>query len=388
MQRTAFLFLVLLLGWALFSLELQPAGAAEPGISDSRILVGTSVPLTGHASYLGHGIVTGMNAYFNHINSQGGILGRTIESRAYDDDYNPPLMISNVQKLIDKDKVFALISLVGTPTTLTVVGLCRERQIPLLFSFTGAIELRYPIKKYVINLRPTYWDECAAAVDYFIKQGKRRFAVFYQNDAYGLNGRNGVERRLIKYDLNLVAEASYIRGVSDVENQVLEIKKYNPDVVVMIGTADACSAFIRNAVRQGMKDVWFSNVSFVGSHELAQCLRGCKATVFVTEVFPSPYDTSYPAVREYRQLMKTFFPEIEPNLVSLEGFLNAKLFVEALKRIGDRPDREKLIRVLENMRDVDIGIGEKVNFSRIDHQGIDRVYIARIKDGKIIYLQD
>ena len=388
MQRSAFIFIVFLLGWTLFFIELQSAGAAEQGISDSRILVGTSVPLTGHASYLGHGIVTGMNAYFNHINNQGGILGRTIESIVYDDDYNPPLMISNVQKLIDKDKVFALIGLVGTPTTLTVVSLCQERQIPLLFSFTGAIELRIPVKKYVINLRPSYRDECAAAVDYFIKHGKRRFAVFYQNDAYGLNGRNGIERRLIKYDLDLVTEASYIRGVSDVENQVKEIKKYNPDVVVMIGTADVCSTFVRKAFRQGMEDTWFSNVSFVGSHELAKCLPDCKATVFVTQVFPSASDTSYPAVREYRQLMKTFFPETEPSQVSLEGFLNAKLLVEALKRSGNAPDRERLVSILEEMHEVDIGIGENVNFSPNDHQGLDRVYITRIEDGKIIYLQD
>jgi len=137
-----------------------------------------------------------------------------------------------------------------------------------------------------------------------------------------------------------------------------------------------------------MKDVWFSNVSFVGGHELARRLPGCKATVFVTQVFPSTADTSLPAIMEYRQLMKTFFPAIEPDLVSLEGFLNAKLFVEALKLNGDDPDRERLIRTIEDMHEFDIGIGEKANFSRIDHQGLHKVYITRIEDGKIIYLQD
>jgi ABC-type branched-subunit amino acid transport system substrate-binding protein len=225
-------------------------------------------------------------------------------------------------------------------------------------------------------------------VDYFVKQGKRRIAVFYQNDAYGLNGRDGVERRLIKYDLGLAAEASYIRGVSDVETQVQEIKKCNPDVVVMIGTADPCAAFIVEAVRQGMQDVLFSTVSFVGAHELAKRLPQCKAGVFVTQVFPSISDTSLPTVREYRQLMQTFFPDTEPNQVSLEGFLNAKLFVEALKRKGADLDRESLVKTIEDMHEFDIGIGEKVSFSRIDHQGLDKIYITRIVDGKIIYLQD
>lgn len=364
------------------------AGAVEQGITDNKILVGTSVPLSGHASYLGHGVITGIKAYFEYINNQGGILGRKIELVAYDDDYNPPLMISNVKRLIEKDRVFALIGLVGTPTTLTVVGFCQEWKIPLLFSFTGAIELRNPVKKFIMNLRPSYWDECATAVDYFIMHGKKRFAVFYQNDAYGINGRNGVERRLIKYDLNLIAEASYIRGQSDVQDQVREIKEYNPDVVVMIGTADACSAFVREAVSMGIKDVWFSNVSFVGSHELVRKLENSEATVFVTEVFPSPFDTSLPAVKEYLRLMKVFYPEIGPSPLSLEGFLSAKLFVEAMRRIGSNPDRQSLIGILEDMHDVDIGIGENVNFSSLDHQGLDRVYMTRVENGKIIYFQD
>ncbi|MEW6291236.1 MAG: ABC transporter substrate-binding protein [Thermodesulfobacteriota bacterium] len=382
------LFLVFGLFQPFFSIEPQSAEAAGQDVPGSDILIGTSLPLTGHASYLGLGIFTGMNAYFKHVNSQNGVHGRKIMCVAYDDDYNPPLMISNVRRLIDKDRVFALIGLVGTPTTLTIVEQCEQQKIPLLFPFTGAIELRQPIKNYVLNLRPSYWDEGAAAVDYFVKQGKRRIAVFYQNDAYGLNGRDGVERRLIKYDLGLVAEASYIRGVSDVETQVQEIKKCNPDVVVMIGTADPCAAFIVEAVRQGMQDVLFSTVSFVGAHELAKRLPQCKAGVFVTQVFPSISDTSLPTVREYRQLMQTFFPDTEPNQVSLEGFLNAKLFVEALKRKGADLDRESLVKTIEDMHEFDIGIGEKVSFSRIDHQGLDKIYITRIVDGKIIYLQD
>jgi ABC-type branched-subunit amino acid transport system substrate-binding protein len=388
MRWFVMLFFVFGLFQPFFSLVTQPVEAAGQDVSGSGILVGTSLPLTGHASYLGLGIVTGMNAYFKHVNSQGGVHGRKIKLLAYDDDYNPPLMISNVKSLIDKDRVFALIGLVGTPTTLTIVEQCEKQKIPLLFPFTGAIELRQPVKDYVLNLRPSYWDEGAAAVDYFVKQGKRRIAVFYQNDAYGFNGRDGVERRLIKYDLGLAAEASYIRGVSDVNNQVQEIKKSNPDVVVMIGTADPCSAFIVEAVRQGMQDVLFSNVSFVGAHELAKRLPQCNAGVFVTQVFPAIVDTSLPAVREYRQLMQTFFPATEPDQVSLEGYLNAKLFVEALKRNGADPDRESLVRTIEDMREFDIGIGEKVSFSRIDHQGLDKIYITRIVDGKIIYLQD
>ncbi len=371
--------------WAVIPLA---AFAFESGITDVRVTLGSSVPLEGHASYLGRNIACGMQIYFNYLNDHGGVYGRKITTIVYDDDYNPPLMISNVRRLINENRVFALIGLVGTPTTLSVVKTCGDCKVPLLFPFTGARELRYPFKKYIVNLRPSYWNECAAGVDYFIRHSKKRFAVFYQRDAYGFNGRDGVDRRLIKYDLQLVGEASYIRGVSEVEKQVRELKRSAPDVIALIGTADVCAAFIREAVRQGMKDVWYFNVSFVGSQELARRLKDCTATVFITQVVPIPTDVSLPAVREYLRLLKDYFPESEPNLVSFEGFLDAKLFTEALRRADKNPDREGLIRAIEGIRDFDLGIGERVTFGPRDHQGLENIYLTRIQDGKILPVSD
>ncbi len=330
MRRTFFSFfcIVFLAGMLLFSLVLCPVKAADraQNNSSSSVVLGTSVPLTGHASYLGHSIVAGMKAYFKHVNSQGGVHGRSVELIVYDDAYNPPLMISNVQSLIVEDKVDALISLIGTPTTLAVVRKSQKYEVPLLFPFTGAVELRYPSRENVVNLRPGYRMECAASVDYFIKKGRKRVAVFYQNDAYGLNGRNGVERRLIKYDLDLVAEASFSRGVVDVDTKVLEIVEQKPDVIFLIGTADVCAAFIKRAIAIGKDDIWFSAVSFVDAGELMRTLGGIDVTVYVTEVFPSVSDISLPAVREYRQLLNRFYPDMEPGQISFEGILMQKLW--------------------------------------------------------------
>ncbi len=379
-------FPLCVLFWAAISVS---ALAIEPaGTEGSRVTLGSSVPLKGHASFLGGNIACGMQAYFNHVNENGGINGRKIVSIVLDDDYNPPLMISNVKRLINNSHVFALIGLVGTPTTLTVIRMCQDSRTPLLFPFTGAHELRYPFKRYVINLRPGYWQECAAAVDYLVRHGKKRFAVFYQKDAYGLNGLDGVDRRLIRYDLQLVGEASYIRGMPEVSEQVRELKRCRPDAIVLVGTADVCAPFIREAVRQGMEDVWYFNLSFVGSNELAMRLKDCRAKVFITQVVPLPTDMSLPAVREYRGMLKRYFPGCRSNVVSFEGFLDAKLFVEAYRRAGENPDREDLINAIENMREYDLGIGEKVNFGPGDHQGLDNIYLTRIQDGKILPVTD
>ncbi|HDD35250.1 MAG TPA: hypothetical protein ENF30_00450 [Candidatus Desulfofervidus auxilii] len=357
--------------------------ANTPGVTEKQIIIGTSAALSGHAGFLGKSIVCGLRTYFNYVNDKGGIYGRKIHHLAYDDDYNPPLMISNVRRLINKDRVFALIGLVGTPTTLTILKIIEKNRIPLLFPFTGAEELRYPFKKYVFNLRASYWDECATAVDYLIKHGKRRIAVFYQNDAYGLNGRTGVDRRLIKYDMRLLAESTYIRGSTDVLKQVITLKQFKPDAIVMIGTYDACAAFIKEAIRQDMQSVWFFNVSFVGTYQLAKLIKDIDATVFVTQVVPSPDDNFLPAVREYRRLLKLYFPKVKPSFIGLEGFLDAKLLVEALKRTGHNLTQEALIKSIESIHDLDLGISEKVNFAPMNHQGLHKVYITQIKNGKV-----
>ncbi len=362
--------------------------SASPGITDKQILVGTSAALRGHAAFLGKSIVYGLRTYFNYINDKGGINGREIRHIAYDDDYNPPLMISNVRKLIYEDKVFALIGLVGTPTTLTILKIIEKNRIPLLFPFTGAEQLRYPLKRYVFNLRASYWDECAKAVDYLIKHGKKRIAVFYQNDAYGLNGRTGVDRRLIKYDLRIIAEATYTRGCTKVIKQVETLKQFHPDAIVMIGTYDACAAFIKEAIKRGMADTWFFNVSFVGTYQLAKLLKDTNATVFVTQVVPPPNETSLPVVKEYHQLLKLYFPEVRPSFIGLEGFLDAKLFVYALKKAGRNLSQEALITSLESIHNLDLGIGQMINFGPTNHQGWHHVYITQIKNGKIFLIKN
>jgi len=217
-------------------------------------------------------------------------------------------------------------------------------------------------------------------VDFFIKRGKKRFAVFYQRDAYGLNGLQGVERRLIKYDLEPVAKASYLRGVSKVSKQVREIMQARPEVVALIGTADVCAAFIKEAVSY-RRAVSFFGVSFVGAKDLARRLKDIKARVFMTQILPPYTDLSLPAVREYQKIFRKYFPSQPLTALSFEGFLNAKVFVYALKKAGPEVNREKLILTIEKFRNLDIGIGEKINFSETDHQGLNKVFIIQLKNG-------
>ncbi|MCP3930143.1 MAG: ABC transporter substrate-binding protein, partial [Bacteroidetes bacterium] len=165
---------------------------AEVGITDTEIHIGSSLPLEGNLSYLGTQTMHGAMAYIKHINESGGIHNRTIKVTTYNDSYDPATCEKNTKTLINQDKVFALSSYVGTATSAKIVPVIEEAKVPLIGIFTGAEFLREPVKKYVFNIRSSYYEETAGIIDNFWNElGLRKIAVLYQNDAFGEAGLKG-----------------------------------------------------------------------------------------------------------------------------------------------------------------------------------------------------
>lgn len=362
------------------------------GITDKEIVIGSSLALEGHASYLGREILHGALSYINHINETGGVYGRKIRILAYDDGYDPPRCVANTQKLIVEDGVFALFCYVGTPTTVKIIPLVEEARVPLVGMFTGANALREPISRYIINVRASYYQETGAAVKHLVEDlGIKKIAVFYQYDAYGFDGLKGTEIALKGYGLTPVARGTYFRGTVDVEEGLQKIIESRADAVIMIGTYDPCAKFIRLSKESGFNPL-FHNVSFVGAEELARKLGREGEGVIVSQVVPPPElpesRTLLWGASEYEELLKAHFPDDKPNFVGLEGFINAKVLVAAFKRTGWSLDREKFIDAIESIKNYDIGISNTLSFSPMDHQGLERVYFTRIENGRFVLVTD
>ena len=348
------------------------------------------------------------------MNRKGGVNGKKIVLAAKDDGYNPNPAIYNTLDLIEKDRSFLLFNYVGTPTVTRMLPLLRkyrDRHIYLFFPFTGAQPHREaPYAKYVFNLRASYRQETEGLVDNLVAKGAKNIAVFYQIDAYGRSGWDGVRRALSKYNLNIVGEATYRRGAKydrSMNAQVEILKRSNPDAIISIGAYEACAALIRDARDAGL-DVPIANVSFVGSENLLNLLlktgektgKDYTQHLINSQVVPSYEDTSLAAVREYRQLMDRYSPMPPKNLaeggyqplnysfVSFEGFLNAKLLVEILSQMGDNPRRSEIKSVVEAIKNFDIGIDVPISFSPGKHQGLDRVYYTTVRDRSFISLSD
>lgn len=362
---------------------------AVSGVTSTQILFGSSLALSGHASYLGTQTLHGALSYINHVNEQGGIHGRKIKIIAYDDGYDPPKCVKNTLKLIDEDKVFGLFCYAGTPTSVQIIPVVQKAQIPLLGLFTGARILREPVKRYIINVRASYYEETAAAVKHFVEDlHLRKVAVFYQNDAYGLDGLTGAELALRKYDLKPVATGNYIRGTMDLESGLEKIVASRAEAVVMIGTYDPCAKFIRLAREKGFNPI-FHNVSFVGADELARKLGKHGEGVLISQVVPPPEERILlPAAQDYGRLLAKYFPEDVPNFVGFEGFINARILIEGLRRSGRDVTREEFIDAIESLERYFVGIGAEVDFGPDDHQGLDQVYFTVIKNGKLVLLTD
>jgi branched-chain amino acid transport system substrate-binding protein len=369
------------------------SGQAAPGVTDQEIVLGSSLALQGHASYLGIQTLRGYTCYIKYINEMGGVHGRTIRVVAYDDSYDPPICLANTQRLIVEDQVFALFSYVGTPTTVKILPLVEDAKIPLLGMFSGANALREPLNHYVINVRPSYYQETEAAIGHLVKDLQiNKIAVFYQYDAFGFDGLTGMELALKKYGLAPVARGSYIRGTLDVEEGLSKIVASGAEAVVMIGTYEPCAKFIWLARSQGFNPVFYT-VSFVGAEELARRLESLRdITVIMSQVVP-PVDGPESSellgsASEYLALLNRYFPEDRPNSVGLEGYVNARVLVEGLYRAGRDLTREGFIAAIESIRDFPMLPNTTLSFAPDDHKGLDQVYFTRLVNGSFILMKD
>jgi branched-chain amino acid transport system substrate-binding protein len=352
--------------WWLLAACCLGLAQAETGVTDKEIFIGQSAAFSGPAGQIGTEVNLGARTYFQYINQQGGVNGRKIELRSLDDGYEADRAAANTITFIQKDQVFALFGYVGTPTSNAAAPIFMDAKVPFIAPYTGAQSLREPVNHYIINLRASYFDETERIVDQLTTVGVKDIGVFYQNDAYGKAGLEGITRALAKRSLKPAITATVERNSVDVAKASEVLAHASPGAIVEISAYSSCAALIRQMRQKGYGGQ-FVNVSFVGSKALADSLGKEGQGVMITQVVPFPWSEVTPLQREYQALMKKG-NEHEFSFGSMEGFIAAKLFVGAVRRAGRDLTREKLIEAFEGMRDYDLG-GFSVTYSPTDHSG-------------------
>jgi ABC-type branched-subunit amino acid transport system substrate-binding protein len=303
---------------------------------------------------------------------------------------------------------------VGTPTltrALPVIKQYADQHVVLVGNFTGAQPQREaPYVDQVFNVRASYRQEMQALVERFWQTGARRFGVYYQIDAYGRSGTDGVARALAARNARIVAEATYVRNATfdeDMGIAVGALREAGCDVVLCTGAYQGCAAFVRSARDAGFT-VPISNVSFVGSDAMLALLvkhgrakgRDYTRGLVNSQVVPSYDDSTLPGVTEYRALMDKHSPSVPEairdssyvvqkySFISLEGYVNARVITEALKRAGANASRPAFRQALESLRGLDLGIGAPLTFTSERHQGLDSVYFTRVEGERWVPIVD
>lgn len=363
-----------------FWFAARPAGA-EDGVSAGEVLVGQCAALTGPAAALGQGMNAGLRAALEEQNAAGGVHGRKLRLIAVDDGYEPERTVDRTAQLIEGDKVFALAGYVGTPTAKVAVPIVTESKVPLVGIFSGAMLLREPVQRYVINVRASYDDETEALVAHFVGHGKAsRFAVFYQNDSFGLAGLSGTEKALARRGLKLVAKGSFERNTLAVKSGLVAVLDGKPDAVVIIGPYKPTAAFVHEFRAAGARAA-LATISFVGTESLILEAGKDADGVIISQVVPSPEAPGLPLVKAYQGAIARLTPAVTPSYTTLEGYLTGRLLIEALGRLGTEPTREKLVDAIEAMEALDLG-GIRLSFSAASHQGGKTIFLTSVVDGK------
>src|SRR5882762_8521873 len=366
------------------------AGSPVRGVTDQEIRFGMAAPFSGSAKELGRQMKLGIDTAFNRVNDAGGVEGRMLKLIAADDGYEPTRTGDAMKQLYEKDQVFGIIGNVGTPTAVVAVPYALERKLLFFGAFTGANVLRHdPPDRYVFNYRASYAEETDAVVRYLVKLRRipiKQIAVFAQQDTYGDAGYAGVSKavRALGVSDAAIVRLNYKRNTVDVDDAINQLKLQKPPIkaVVMVATYRAAAKFIERT-HDLYPGLLYTNVSFVGSTALADelMLLGPRyaAGAIVTQVVPAVSGYSS-IVLEYKNALAKYFPGEAADYVSLEGYVAANVLIQGLKSSGPQLDTEKLIDVLENTRNFDLGLGANLGFGRAEHQASHRIWGTALDD--------
>ena len=333
-----------IVGIALISMISLHCVAAEP------IIVGQSAALTGPASLLGTEMARGMNAYFNQVNDHGGVNGRLIKLITLDDGYEPERTVQNTKTLINENKVVALVGYVGTPTSLAAIPIIKTAGIPFVGAYTGAGSLRDGKYENIFNIRASYNDEALSIAKEIDGMGLRTMGIVYQKDAFGDAGLSAMKSALSKHpDIKVVWTETVERNSVNVDAAIAKITSGHVDSVFVVSAYKTESALITKARSSGYLGL-FTTLSFVGTEPLAQLAGAAARGVVVPAVMPSPHSEPILLSSEYHKAMSLGVSSPVFSYASMEGYVGARVFVEAVTRINGKVNPESINASMHNLR--------------------------------------
>ena len=369
--------------------SLCPANAAEKGVTDDQIVIGSIAPLTGKIAMVGTAIANGAKDYFAFINENGGINGRKIKFISEDGKYEPPTAIASFKKLIARDKIFSCISTSGTPITAALAPSIKREELPSFCTIAASSIFHPKSPEHIFSFGPYYTENMVFNIEHVLfTLGAKdpRIALLYQDDEFGTEGKKGFDAAVEKYDLNVVAIEKYSRSTIELGAQAHNIKAANPDYVFIATIPSHSIMFLKEAAKIGLNVPVFAmaNTRF---EQVIEVVGEAAANFYTTEYTALPGEADVPSMDKLMAFWHKNNPaDTVPPRYYILSHVNAIIMVEAIKRCGKDLTREKLIKTLESLKDFDTGgITGNISYSETDHCPLSAMRIVKANPETVRY---
>jgi branched-chain amino acid transport system substrate-binding protein len=358
---------------------------AEDGVTDTEIKIGTFQAMSGPVAVIGQSVANGMNAYFNYINENGGVYGRKINLIIADDQFNPAKTTVEVKRMIENDKVFALVGGLGTPGNLAVMDYVNEKKVPYVYQSSGSSLLAIPPKKYIFPVQPNYTLEGNIVMNYLVKTKRaKKIAIVYRNDDAGKEFLDSALDTLKnKYGMKPVETIAVNPTANDFSTELTKLIAKQPDAIAVMLFVPQSVNFVKQAKQYGLQKQKYiltyanSDISYI--YLAKDDAEGVEAMAWVN------VDFSKPDLKPF-QIYQKYFNQM-PNAYAIAGMIAAEVFVEGLQRAGKDLTREGLVKALESMNKWSGMLAHEITYKPYDPNdntcrlGKQSMYVLRVRNG-------
>jgi ABC-type branched-subunit amino acid transport system substrate-binding protein len=366
-----------------------PAVSGEVGVTDNEIVIGSHQDLSGPIAGWGQQVKLGLEMRAREINEAGGIHGRKIRMIIEDSAYDPKKAIMVTNKMISRDKVFAFIGNMGSPTAGATKPIISRKKIPQMFPLTAASLFYDPYDRYSFAGFTPYYDQARIIVKWFKKEKNyTRFGLMFQDDEMGAIMKKGVVDELAAQGLKLTAAESYKRGATDFSSQIAKLKKADVQIVVLATVIRETVGALKEAKQIGWKVDMCGMSPAYTKYVPGLCLKaGFSADGFYcVGQTPMIYkDSKLKTVQDWWKKHVEWFGK-DPDLPTSAGYAGVHYFAIAAQRVGKNLTREKLIDEMEKFKDEPDTIfgGPGYTFTPTNHQGAFYGNMDIVKDNRFV----
>ncbi|MCR8548960.1 ABC transporter substrate-binding protein [Salipiger sp. P9] len=367
----------------------SPLAAADAGIDEDTktVTIGAFTPVTGPVPF--YAILThAAEAYYRHLNENGGIDGWTVNYVTKDDGYDPARSVAVTRQMVEDDGIFALSASIGTATNVAVLPYAREVGLPVVGPIGGASA--FFVEPNVFPLLPDYGWSAASNLDYAVNGlGLKKVALLWENDELGKSAKRGVEAYLAELGIEAAESVPFDVKTTSFSPHIRRVANSGAEAVILFGSNANLAAALKAADLQGLDVEWFA--PFFTADPSTQKLAGDLLDGVYFSSWLLPVSSDAPEVAAYRQSIEAYYPDDPVGVFGLNGWSNAAIFhkgFEALLASGNELTRENLVAALETLEAVSVGGARGVTFEPGDHRGTRQEGIIQARDGGFELVQE